>query len=91
VDLLIANAGLGQGDVEDLLRTNRSGTTLFVEALLPMLREGARIIVNTSRLGVLDKISNDVWRERIARAATVAGAVLAGANNTKPMYDLSVR
>jgi NAD(P)-dependent dehydrogenase (short-subunit alcohol dehydrogenase family) len=88
VDVLVANAGVLVGDslasftVEELRRqfdVNAIGALLTVRAFRPLLREGSKIALVTSRMGSIDdNTSGGYYGYRMSKAAlNIAGKSLA--------------
>jgi NAD(P)-dependent dehydrogenase (short-subunit alcohol dehydrogenase family) len=91
IDLLINNAGVGRWRSDDLLseetleevllqfRVNAIGPVIVTQALLPLLAEGARVGIVTSRMGsIADNTSGGAYGYRMSKAAVnAAGKSLA--------------
>jgi NAD(P)-dependent dehydrogenase (short-subunit alcohol dehydrogenase family) len=91
IDLLINNAGVGRWRSDDLLsddtleevllqfRVNGIGPVIVTQALLPLLAEGARVGIVTSRMGsIADNTSGGTYGYRMSKAAVnAAGKSLA--------------
>ena len=67
IDLLVNNAGVlhsgerfgnvSEANLEDSLRTNAIGPFLLVEAMAPLLADGARVANLSSQLGSIDRVT----------------------------------
>jgi NAD(P)-dependent dehydrogenase (short-subunit alcohol dehydrogenase family) len=91
IDLLINNAGVGRWRSDDLLsdqtleevllqfRVNAIGPVVVTQALLPLLADGARVGIVTSRMGsIADNTSGGTYGYRMSKAAVnAAGKSLA--------------
>jgi NAD(P)-dependent dehydrogenase (short-subunit alcohol dehydrogenase family) len=85
VDLLINNAGilereaLGEidyGSIERQLEVNALGPLRVTEALLPMIKDGGKIVIITSRMGsIADNGSGGYYGYRMSKAAVNAAGV----------------
>lgn len=86
LDLLINNAGILQGDggiggvdfstIERQMAVNALGPLRVTNALLPLLREGGKVAIITSRMGsIADNGSGGYYGYRMSKAAVNAAGV----------------
>lgn len=85
IDVLVNNAGILRGDgldrmnfdaVEEQLEVNAIGPLRVTAALLPLLREGGKVVIVTSRMGSMaDNGSGGYYGYRMSKAAVNAAGV----------------
>ena len=70
LDLLLHNAAIYDGALHDVLRTNFEGPRRLTRALLPVLSEGARVVMVSSGMGALSGVRRELRRTLLDDALT---------------------
>ncbi len=85
IDLLVNNAGIGEfgeldsidfGSVQRQIEVNAIGPLRVTNALLPLLHQGSKVAIITSRMGsIADNTSGGLYGYRMSKAAVNAAGV----------------